>query len=505
MVVPPMLEPGQNLDQKYRIVRLMGSGGMGSVYEGENARIHRRVAIKVLHAHVAAKADVVARFEREAQAAGRIGSEHIVEVLDLGALPTGERYMVMELLDGEDLGSRIKRKGRLDPREAGPIVRDLLEGLAAAHHAGIIHRDLKPDNVFLAHSKRPGRELVKILDFGVSKFSALDRESMSMTSTGAVMGTPYYMSPEQARGAKIDPRSDLYSVGVLLYQAVTGRVPFDAETFNELVFKIALEAPPPVETLVPGIEPAFAAILGRAMAREAEQRFQSAEEMQRALDAWLGAPGAATAPPATWTGGFQASAPGPAAGNLGTSAATRPSVPPAPFAATPTGNPTAAPPYFGNTPVPSPAYGGTPSGPYAAGPAAPFAHGSPGFGASQVGLSISGAQPSGSSRAIAVAIVAAALVMGAGLGAYVFLSRAAPAPAEPVAATSAPDAAPPPAAPSANTPAEATAAAEPSAAPSAAPSASASASKPKTPPAAAAAPTPEAAPKPTGRVIGGDL
>jgi eukaryotic-like serine/threonine-protein kinase len=280
------LQTGDIIDGKYRIVRLLGEGGMGSVYEGENARIHRKVAIKVLHAAVAAKADVVQRFEREAQAAGRIGSEHIVEVLDLGNLPGGERFMVMEYLDGENLGDRIKHRKRLHPREVGPMAHQLLEGLAAAHQAGIIHRDLKPDNVYLINARNGQRDFVKVLDFGVSKFSALDSE-MSMTRTGAVMGTPFYMSPEQARGGKIDFRSDLYSVGVVMYQAVTGRVPFHAETFNELVFKIALEAPEPVELLTPGLDPGFAAIVARAMARDPGVRFQTAREFQAAIGQWL--------------------------------------------------------------------------------------------------------------------------------------------------------------------------------------------------------------------------
>src|SRR4051812_2545 len=142
------LQPGDTIEGKYRIVRLLGEGGMGAVYEGENVRIHRRVAIKVLHSSVAVKAEVVQRFEREAQAAGRIGSEHIVEVLDMGNLPEGERYMVMEYLEGESLGDRIKRKLRLAPFEVAHLLHQLLEGLRAAHAAGIIHRDLKPDNVF---------------------------------------------------------------------------------------------------------------------------------------------------------------------------------------------------------------------------------------------------------------------------------------------------------------------------------------------------------------------
>jgi serine/threonine-protein kinase len=279
-------QPGDTIDGgKYRIVRLLGEGGMGAVYEGENTRIHRRVAIKVLHAAIAAKADVVQRFEREAQAAGRIGSEHIVEVLDLGSSPAGDRFMVMEYLEGESLGERIRRKQRLGPNEVAGVLYQLLAGLGAAHGAGIIHRDLKPDNVFLVHARAGQRDFVKILDFGVSKFASLESE-LSMTKTGAVVGTPFYMSPEQARGQEIDARSDLFSVGVVAYQAVTGRVPFNAATFNELVFKIALESPEPAEQVAPDLDPDFAAIIARAMTRDAAKRFQSAAEFQRAIDAW---------------------------------------------------------------------------------------------------------------------------------------------------------------------------------------------------------------------------
>jgi serine/threonine protein kinase len=281
------LQPGQILADKYRIVRQIGHGGMGAVFEGENFRIHRRVAIKTLHAQVAGKADILQRFEREAQAAGRIGSEHIVEVLDMGDLPDGSRFMVMEFLSGCTLGDRIVQSGKIHARDlAGPLAQ-LLEGLGRAHAAGIIHRDLKPANVFLLDSKPGQPDFVKILDFGVSKFNVLNSDEMSMTRTGAVMGTPYYMSPEQAKGARsIEPTSDLYSVGVIMYEAVTGQVPFNADTFNELIFKIALDTPPPPESFVPNLDPAFGAIMRKAMAREPEARFQSAEEMRAAVVAW---------------------------------------------------------------------------------------------------------------------------------------------------------------------------------------------------------------------------
>ena len=283
-----MLNPGDIIDGKYRIVRLIGEGGMGAVYEGENTRIHRRVAIKVLHAGVAEQGEAVARFEREAQAAGRIGSEHIVEVLDLGTLANGDRYLVMEYLDGEGLGHRIKSRGRLAAHELGPIAHQLMEGLAAAHGAGIIHRDLKPDNVFLLRSRGGKADFVKLLDFGISKFSQLSGDSgFSMTRTGAVMGTPYYMAPEQAKGSReLDHRVDIYATGVILYEALTGQVPFNADTFNELLFKIVLEEPRPLEQVDPSIDRGFAAIVAKAMAREPAHRFQSAHEFQQALGMW---------------------------------------------------------------------------------------------------------------------------------------------------------------------------------------------------------------------------
>lgn len=287
------LSTGDIIDAKYRIIRLIGEGGMGAVYEGENMRIHRRVAIKVLHAGIAQTGEAIARFEREAQAAGRIGSEHIVEVLDLGTLPAGDRYMVMEFMDGDSLSARISTRARLSPVEVYPIMHQLLEALAAAHGAGIIHRDLKPDNVYLLKSRGGTADFVKLLDFGISKFNQLSGDSsFSMTRTGAVMGTPYYMAPEQAKGARdLDHRVDLYAAGVILYEAITGEVPFNADTFNELLFKIVLETARPVEQVVSGIDPTFAAIVNKSMAREPAQRFQSAREFQQALEQWAAGDG----------------------------------------------------------------------------------------------------------------------------------------------------------------------------------------------------------------------
>src|SRR6476659_6131112 len=231
------LETGQIIEGKYRIVRLIGEGGMGAVYEGENVRIRRRVAIKVLHAATASNAEAVQRFEREAQAAGRIGSDHILEVLDLGALPNGDRFMVMEYLDGETLAERITRHERLTPRQIAPIARQFLAALASAHAAGVIHRDLKPENIFILRSKAGRSDFVKLIDFGVSKF-AQSPDGHRTTRAGSLLGTPCYMSPEQARGrGEADIRSDIYACGVILFEAVTGKLPFTGETFNDLMFK----------------------------------------------------------------------------------------------------------------------------------------------------------------------------------------------------------------------------------------------------------------------------
>ncbi|MGC4088552.1 MAG: serine/threonine-protein kinase [Polyangiaceae bacterium] len=283
-----LLEPGDLIEGKYRIIRQIGEGGMGAVFEGEAIRIHRRVAIKVLFPHAGSEEELAKRFQLEAQAAGRIGSSHIVEVIDFGVLPSGSHFMVMELLDGESLRSRIQGRGRLRPDEIFPIALQLLDGLAAAHNAGIHHRDLKPDNVFLVRS--PQGDFVKLLDFGISKFGSNTRgpgspAEMSLTRTGTLLGTPYYMSPEQASGGKAtDHRADLYAVGVILYEALTGVVPFQADTFNELIFKIVLEQPRPVNTVVPNADPAFVKLVERAMAREPNHRFQSAVELRAALE-----------------------------------------------------------------------------------------------------------------------------------------------------------------------------------------------------------------------------
>jgi len=277
---------GQMLDGKYRIVRLLGKGGMGAVYEGENTLISRRVAIKLLHADLTHKKDMVTRFALEAQAAGKIQNEHINEVIDLGMLEDGSRYIVLEFLEGETLKDRVKRLGKLTQLQAVHIVRQVLIGLSAAHRARIIHRDLKPGNIFILWEKLGQRDFVKIIDFGVSKF-LLSRESEELEAAHAntVLGTPHYMAPEQLRrSSDVDSRADLYSTGVILYRAITGRVPYKAKNVRELLEVIGTFTPPSVSEFVSGIDPGLQRVIEKAIRSDVSARFQTADQFLAEID-----------------------------------------------------------------------------------------------------------------------------------------------------------------------------------------------------------------------------
>ena len=281
-----MLAVGDILQGRYRIVREIGAGGMGTVYEGENLRICRRVAIKVMRAADEPSTELLARFEREAQIASQIPSDHITEVLDLGELDDGQLFIVMEYLAGQSLAARMDRVGRLEPRELVGLVRQILVALSAAHRAGVIHRDIKPDNIFILDEKAGHSDFIKLLDFGVSKLYRPGSDSR-LTQRGAVVGTPSYMSPEQVSGAEPSPLWDLYSVGVIAYRGLTGEVPFKSLQLDELVYKVALGRFVPPSERVAGLDPELNAIVCQAMARLPEDRFQDADQFILALDGWL--------------------------------------------------------------------------------------------------------------------------------------------------------------------------------------------------------------------------
>jgi len=225
------------LDDKYRIERLIASGGMGAVYLGTHIKLRKRVAIKVLNPQLST-APMVERFHREAITASQIGHEGIAQVTDMGTSSEGEPFLVMEYLEGESLASRLEASGPLGIEDACELGCLILSPLSAAHRAGIIHRDLKPDNVFLVRQSRG--EMVKLLDFGISRASGLDPK-FRLTMTGLVLGTPYYMSPEQARGeSEITPAADLYAFGVMLYEMLVGEVPIRADNYNQLMYRVMI-------------------------------------------------------------------------------------------------------------------------------------------------------------------------------------------------------------------------------------------------------------------------
>lgn len=275
---------GDLLDGKYELIRLLGEGGMGSVYEANHTLIGRRLAVKFLHPQYATSPDVVTRFQREAQAAAQIGHENIIEVTDMGTSEDESPYIVMEFLEGTDLKGLLEDDGVLEPKRAAHIMVQALDALQAAHDVGIIHRDLKPENIYLI-SKGNNPDYVKLLDFGISKFRALETDgAKGLTQTGTVLGTPHYMSPEQARGEQdLSPRSDIYAMGVILYQMMTGHLPFDAPNYNALLIKILTEDPPAPEDLNPEIPMELIDTINIAMARDPGVRFGTCQEFRQRL------------------------------------------------------------------------------------------------------------------------------------------------------------------------------------------------------------------------------
>jgi eukaryotic-like serine/threonine-protein kinase len=239
--------------------------------------------VKFIDAEHAESAEARRRFENEARAAATLRSKHVVEVYDHGLMEDGRPFIVMEFLDGEPLDKRLDRVGRLPPRDTARLVAMICRALAKAHAAGIVHRDLKPDNVFLVWDDEDGSDVAKVVDFGIAKFTD-SQGPTSATRTGSVLGTPYYMSPEQARGLRtVDHRSDLWSVGVIAYRCITGHLPFEGEAVGDILVKLCTAPLPVPSALVPDAPPGFDAWFTRALSRETEGRFQSAPELATSL------------------------------------------------------------------------------------------------------------------------------------------------------------------------------------------------------------------------------
>jgi serine/threonine-protein kinase len=284
---------GRVLGGKYRLVRQIGEGGMGTVWEAEHVELGRHVAVKLLRADCATTGVLLARFRREAQIAGRLGHDNVCEVLDVGTAEGGEQFLVLPLLRGEPLSALIAREGPLSVARAIDIGVQVLSGLEAAHQAGVVHRDLKPGNVFITAVGDRG-DFAKLLDFGVSKVLAGSPLPVStLTRAGGVAGTPHYMAPEQARGHRDqDHRVDVYAAGVILYEMLTGRLPFEGDSDNDLLIRIVTEPFKPPSALRPDLPPALGAIVLRAMSRDRDRRFSDAASMRTALQAQRSAPAA---------------------------------------------------------------------------------------------------------------------------------------------------------------------------------------------------------------------
>ncbi len=281
------LPPGTVIVARYELVREIGVGGMGAVFEAVDTKLERSVAIKFLDPSLVTDEEHVVRFQREALAAGRIGHPNICDVRDRGVTDDGFHFIVMELLEGETFYDLIRLEGPLPSLRVVPIVLGVLSALAAAHRAGIVHRDLKPENIFLRKSPN-GEEQVTLLDFGVSRFLD-DSNAMRLTKSGKVLGTPLYVSPEQALAKMdIDHRSDIWGVGVLLYEALTGRAPFRGKNTGQMLIKIIKQAPIPPREYIPWLSEPLQAVILKALEKERSDRFQDADsfalELEKALE-----------------------------------------------------------------------------------------------------------------------------------------------------------------------------------------------------------------------------
>ncbi|MDX2054487.1 MAG: protein kinase [Polyangiaceae bacterium] len=276
-------KPGDILDGKYRVERVLGTGGMGTVVAAQHLKLDQKVAIKFLHAEALTHDHVVKRFASEARAAAKIKSQHVARVIDVGEFENGAPFMVMEHLDGNDLSDELKKRGALPISEAILYIIQACDALAEAHSLGIVHRDLKPANLFLTRSAG-GAPITKVLDFGISKTTVDASGERGLTSTQMVMGTPHYMSPEQIRSTRdVDARSDIWALGVIIFELLTDNLPFDGDNSTAIIASIISEAPRPITSLNPEVPGELERVIARAMHRDKAQRFQNVGELSRAL------------------------------------------------------------------------------------------------------------------------------------------------------------------------------------------------------------------------------
>jgi len=275
---------------RYRILKLLGEGGMGQVYLAEHVAIEKRVALKILRAELASKGEIVTRFQQEAISASRIKHPNVLDVFDFGQLENGRFFLAMEFLEGNDLADELSKRRVLGVASGIRIALQMCRALAAAHESGVVHRDMKPENVFLQRTG-DGEEIVKIVDFGIAQLRSKNEEAVQtkrrLTRTGMIFGTPEYMAPEQAGGKHADSRSDIYSVGIIMYEMFTGAVPFTGDTFLGVLAKHLSDPTPQMREICPeiAISPSLQGVIMRALEKEPTARYQTMLEFAHAISA----------------------------------------------------------------------------------------------------------------------------------------------------------------------------------------------------------------------------